>query len=227
MHKVSIHIDGGYFLKRLPNIRADLNENAQTVTKALEKCVQRHLEKLNEIYRLANPYALLYRVFYYDARPFADAQRYPVSGQRLNYATSPEAIFRKELFASLRRRRKFALRLGQTVKESGWRLSEEASKELISGQKEFSDESFSITLRQKGVDMRMGIDITSICLKKQAQTIILVTGDSDFVPAAKLARREGIEIILDPMWRNVKPELHEHIDGLYNGLPFKEDGQKQ
>ena len=66
--------------------------------------------------------------------------------------------------------------------------------------------------------MRLGMDIASIVLKKQADTLVLVTGDSDFVPAAKLARREGAEVILDPMWQNIQPALQEHIDGLYSVL---------
>jgi uncharacterized LabA/DUF88 family protein len=74
-------------------------------------------------------------------------------------------------------------------------------------------------LRQKGVDMRIGLDIASITLKKQADTIVLVAGDSDFVPAAKLARREGVEFVLDPMWQKVNADLFEHIDGLQSGLP--------
>ena len=76
----------------------------------------------------------------------------------------------------------------------------------------------SLGLRQKGVDMRIAIDITSISLKKQASTIVLVSGDSDFVPAAKLARREGLEIILDPLGQIVNDDLFEHIDGLNEGL---------
>lgn len=67
---------------------------------------------------------------------------------------------------------------------------------------------------QKGVDMRIGTDIASLTYKKQVSQIILIAGDSDFVPAAKLARREGIDFILDPMWANIKPDLFEHIDGL-------------
>ncbi|TVQ95482.1 MAG: NYN domain-containing protein [Spirochaetaceae bacterium] len=77
----------------------------------------------------------------------------------------------------------------------------------------------SIAVRQKGVDMRLGLDIASIAYKRLATTIVLVTGDSDFVPAAKLARREGLEIILDPLWQQIGPELFEHIDGLRSGLP--------
>lgn len=80
--------------------------------------------------------------------------------------------------------------------------------------KGFCKDDVNLSLRQKGVDMRIGLDIASITLKKQADTIILVTGDSDFVPAAKLARREGVEFILDPMWQNVNDDLLEHIDGL-------------
>ena len=76
----------------------------------------------------------------------------------------------------------------------------------------------SLGLRQKGVDMRIAIDIASLTLKKQVSTIVLVAGDSDFVPAAKLARREGMEFILDPLWQNVNDDLFEHIDALQSGL---------
>ena len=81
-----------------------------------------------------------------------------------------------------------------------------------------SPDDLRLGLRQKGVDMRIGIDITTLTLKKQVDTIILVTGDSDFVPAAKVARREGVEFILDPMWQSVNDDLHEHVDGVLSGF---------
>ena len=62
--------------------------------------------------------------------------------------------------------------------------------------------------------MRIGVDIASIAFKKQVNQIILIAGDSDFVPAAKLARREGIDFILDPMGNPVSEDLFEHIDGV-------------
>lgn len=77
----------------------------------------------------------------------------------------------------------------------------------------------ALDLRQKGVDMRIGLDIASLTLKKLAKSIVLVAGDSDFVPAAKLARREGLQFVLDPMWQKVNDDLYEHIDGLHSGLP--------
>lgn len=75
-----------------------------------------------------------------------------------------------------------------------------------------------LDLRQKGVDMRIGLDIASVTLKKLAHTIVLIAGDADFVPAAKLARREGVQFILDPLWQKVSEELFEHIDGLQTVL---------
>ena len=65
----------------------------------------------------------------------------------------------------------------------------------------------------------MGLDIASLAFKRQVDQIVLIAGDSDFVPAAKLARREGIDFILDPMWQPIHEDLHEHIDGLRSTCP--------
>lgn len=67
--------------------------------------------------------------------------------------------------------------------------------------------------------MKIGVDITSLALKKFVDTTLLFSGDSDFVPAAKLARREGVDFILDPMNANIEPQLFEHIDGLHDVTP--------
>lgn len=58
-------------------------------------------------------------------------------------------------------------------------------------------------------------------MKKQVDRIVLISGDSDFIPAAKFARREGIDFILDPMQQSIDDELYEHIDGLRSCLPKK------
>jgi len=81
------------------------------------------------------------------------------------------------------------------------------------------DEDFVLDLRQKGVDMRLGLDIASLAYKRRVNQLILISGDSDFVPAAKLARREGIDFVLDPMWSTIRSDLHEHIDGLKRVCP--------
>ncbi len=70
------------------------------------------------------------------------------------------------------------------------------------------------------MDMKLGTDIASITLKKQVDQIILIAGDSDFVPAAKLARREGVDFILDQMGQTINDDLNEHIDGIRSKIKY-------
>lgn len=67
--------------------------------------------------------------------------------------------------------------------------------------------------------MRIGLDIASLALSHNVQTVVLVSADADFVPAAKLARRAGVKFILDPLWQRIPNDLNEHIDGLTSGFP--------
>lgn len=67
-------------------------------------------------------------------------------------------------------------------------------------------------VQQKGVDMRVGLDIASLTLKRQVEVIVLVTGDSDFIPAMKFARREGAQLFLVALGHNVLDEMREHAD---------------
>ena len=60
--------------------------------------------------------------------------------------------------------------------------------------------------------MRVGLDIASLTLKKQVEVIVLVTGDSDFVPAMKFARREGAQLFLVTLGHKITDELREHAD---------------
>lgn len=124
----------------------------------------------------------------------------------------------------MKQTRNLALRLGYLDERNAhWRVrTRDKEKDLIAGKikaKDLSEDDIIYHARQKGVDMKIGLDIASLAYKRIVDKIILVAGDSDFVPAAKLARREGIEFILDPMHANVKPDLQEHVDGLNTRLP--------
>ena len=98
---------------------------------------------------------------------------------------------------------------------------------------DLTDNDIEFPLSQKAVDMKLGLDIATLAFKEQVDQIILIAGDSDFVPAAKFARREGVDFILDPMLNYIDPTLHEHIDGLTTiknmtkrDLPFETDELK-
>nr|WP_232309505.1 NYN domain-containing protein [Luteibacter yeojuensis] len=67
--------------------------------------------------------------------------------------------------------------------------------------------------------MRIGIDVSALAFKRCVDQIVLIAGDADFVPAAKQARREGIDFVLDPLWAHIPDGLQEHVDGLRTTCP--------
>lgn len=108
---------------------------------------------------------------------------------------------------------RIAVRRG-TLAHQGWQLGYASVRAMLAGTKQsVVAQDIAPRIRQKGVDMRIGLDIASLALKRLVSTIVLVAGDSDFVPAMKLARREGLRVLLDPLGSShVRPELKVHAD---------------
>ena len=151
--------------------------------------------------------------------PPMSAQVYhPLLKKSVNFAASATFQWSTDFFNALKQKRKVALRMGELSEQfAHYELKKNVLNKLL--RKEISVDSltehdFLFKVDQKGVDMRIGLDIASLSYKKQVDQIILISGDSDFVSAAKLARREGIDFILDALHTNIKPNLFEHIDGL-------------
>lgn len=164
----------------------------------------------------------LYRIFYYDCEPLTKKHHYPISKKAVDFSKSEMAIFRQEFFKCLKEQRKVALRMGHLSEISGWTIKPSTMKELLSGKRDYNsltDDDFKLEVTQKTVDMKIGLDVASLTYKKFVDQIILVSGDSDFLPAAKLARREGVDFILDPMHKTIPPDLSEHIDGKRSTCP--------
>lgn len=210
----AVLIDGAYFVKRF---RAIEPHNAYDGKRAAELACRFAMRHLNERARKFD----LYRIFFYDCPPVEKKMHLPFSKKVVDFSVSDEAKFRKVLHETLRIKRKVALRLG-TLAHADWVFKPSVASQLLKGKKKFedlTDDDVILDVRQKGVDMRIGLDISSLTFKKQVTKIILVAGDADFVPAAKLARREGIDFVLDPMWRQIPSDLNEHIDGLRSVCP--------
>lgn len=143
---------------------------------------------------------------------------HPLTKQQVDFSKTALYTWTNEFFDELKKKRKFALRMGKLADaQACYTLKPEIVRQLCLGSVDMSaikEKDFIINIDQKGVDMKIGLDIASLAYKKQVDQIILISGDSDFVSAAKLARREGIDFILDPLGANIKPDLFEHIDGL-------------
>lgn len=216
--KVAMLVDGGFYRKRAYNLVGDLSPKERA--DELEQHCKRHINDNKK------ENCELYRIFYYDCPPVKKNVFHPLKRTTVDFSKTPQYTWTCDFYDELRKRRKFALRLGVLASESvNYNLKQETTKKLMNGMvrlDELTDMDFSLNLKQKGVDMRIGIDIASLAFKKQVDRIILIAGDSDFVPAAKLARREGIDFILDPMHNSIRDDLFEHIDGIRSKAPKKQ-----
>lgn len=212
----AVLIDGGYFIKRFRRIEPHNSYDAGRAAELAHRWAMAHLKSPGGEKRD------LYRIFFYDCPPLMKRMHNPISQKCVDFSRSPEAIFRLALHDKLRQMRKVALRLGHLTEFSSWTASAGILDDLLKGRKRFNDlraDDLYPNVRQKGVDMRIGIDISSLALKKQVRQIVLMAGDADFVPAAKLARREGVDVVLDPMWSAIPKGLIEHIDGMRSVCP--------
>lgn len=54
------------------------------------------------------------------------------------------------------------------------------------------DPSGAVRFEQKRVDILLGIDVVRLASKQQITGLVLVAGDSDFVPALQVAKDEGV-----------------------------------
>lgn len=153
----------------------------------------------------------LHRVYFYDAQPLSGTEKNPLGGDVLDFGSHPSVARNTQLHTELVREPYVALRLGELAFR-GWRLSRRALKNCDKDVAEIHGTDLSPEIQQKGVDMRIGLDIASLTLKKQADVIVLVTGDSDFVPAMKFARREGAQLFLVTLGHAIKDSMREHAD---------------
>lgn len=212
--KTAILVDGGFYRKRAKTLAGE--KSAKDRADELERYCLDHLHDKYEK-------RCLYRIFYYDCAPL-DRQvnvYHPLTKKSVNMGNSEEGKWMQEFLAELKHRRKFALRLGRLGTKGNnalaYNLKPDVTKSLLNGKMTLNDltsDDFLLNSVQKGVDMRIGVDISSMAFKQQVNQIILIAGDSDFVPAAKQARREGIDFILDPMGNHISDDLFEHIDGI-------------
>lgn len=75
------------------------------------------------------------------------------------------------------------------------------------------DTDFVPQFEQKGVDMRIGLDMALFSANRSIQLIALLTNDTDCIPAMKYARRAGIQVaLIDLPGRKPAPELLTHSD---------------
>lgn len=212
--KTAILVDGGFYRRRAQIKKGEKTprERAEELDNYCKRHLHERISKEKEIHHD------LYRIFYYDCPPMNKKLYHPFLKMQIDYSKSDLHNWMTDFLTELKHHRKFALRMGKLAdSQAHFTIRPEVIKKLCNGARSFSslvESDFMLNVDQKGVDMKIGLDIASIAYKKQVDKIVLISGDSDFVSAAKLARREGIDFVLDPLGAPIKEDLFEHIDGL-------------
>jgi uncharacterized LabA/DUF88 family protein len=140
------------------------------------------------------------RVLYYDCAPYVGRVIQPASGTTREFSGSDRWLHE---IAALDL---FAVRRG-VLKFRGF----ERKRETLT--RPLTDDDFKPQFEQKGVDMRIGLDIAAYSAEHLANRVILVTNDTDCVPAMKFARKSGLQTVLIKVPNcEPAPELVEHAD---------------
>lgn len=189
MHRVALLIDGGHL--RVCAAKSRWLYNPDFIESFAKGCHDPQTEDLQ-------------RILYYDCVQYRGRQALPVSGQIKQFTASDDWI------TDLASRELFAVRKG-TLAFRGWvpRNIPIAGRPLV-------DNDFKPNFEQKGVDMRIGLDIAEISAAKRIDRIILVSADTDLIPAMKHARISGLQVVAIqlpiPPALELAPHFLAHVD---------------
>lgn len=195
-------IDGGFLKKKYKQEFRKHLEAADLETlsrKLIEKATGRKAEEIT------------YRAYYYDCPPYGEKEEIPLSGgQEMDFGQGSAYGKLAGFLSEVKLLPYFAVREGFLSFE-GWSLKQKSFNNKT-GPVSVTSDDFKVSLKQKGVDTKIGLDIAWVSYERIASRIILVTGDSDFTPAVKTARRNGIFVTLFSLHHGIKPNLKENVD---------------
>lgn len=208
MRKVVFMIDGWFMRKQIYKYKTFYYSGPE-----IRKYCVKHLRKDD----------YLYRIFYYDTEPLDKKGHNPITKKAIDFSTTKVAQEQSKLLNSIKTTPNFALRLGKTIwKNNEWILKAEKLHALLNKTitiDQLKEDDFKPLIKQKAVDIKLGLDITCIAMERLADLLIVITGDADIVPVLKFARRHGMQVCLDPLRNPVRPELSEHVDFIETQIP--------
>lgn len=165
MTTTAILVDGGFYQKRAKYLFGEKTPE-ERADELLDYC-RRHLNpnhknKGNSFHETRR----LYRIFYYDCPPSSKNVMNPVTRKTIDLSKSQLFDWTNTFFNELKAKRKVALRLGELQDSNlSYQLKPDVLKKLLARKISIDDlvfEDFKLEVQQKGVDMRIGLDIASL-----------------------------------------------------------------
>lgn len=192
--KFAIYFDGGFVCKILRSVS---HKNIEVSD--LEKVL--NLIKSSEVFKNKE----LLRAYYYDSPPFKGKSRNPQTNKEIDFGASDTYKRQMSFHESVKFHSDFALRSGD-LKFRGW--------------KQDSKGEFIPDFQQKGVDVKIALDIAQMSMNHTIDSVVLFSGDIDITPALKLARREGIRVyyvnVTNAKSMFIGDDVKIHSDGVVN-----------
>ena len=186
--RIAVLIDGGH-----------LRVHARKAKKTFDPD---YIEKIAHACALADE--VIHRILYYDCPPYEGEAVLPVSGIKKQFTGSDKWLHQ------LSHKDLFAVRTG-VLKFRGFVLKQ--SRIPFTPTVPLKDDDFDARFEQKGVDMRIGLDMATLSGNRSVELIALVTNDTDCIPAMKHARRAGLQVALIAVpGYSPAPELLAHSD---------------
>lgn len=192
--KFAIYFDGGFVCKIL---RSFLHNNIGVSD--LENVL--NLIKSSEELKGKE----LLRAYYYDSPPFKGKSKNPQTNEEVDFGASDTYKRQMSFHESVKFHSDFALRSGD-LRFRGWKQNAEGV--------------FCPDFQQKGVDVKIALDIAQMSMRHIIDTAVLFSGDIDITPALKLARREGVRVyymnVSNAKNMYIGDEVKIHSDGVIN-----------
>jgi len=203
--RTAVLLDGGFVLLQLRRALGQRELTADDVLRFAHACIV--------------PGEELFRIYYYDCPPFGRPLVHPMSRVVQDFSKTAVYASRTRLLDELEHSDHVAFRAG-VLSAGGWKLTYRSQQDLMKRPRACVATDFQPDFNQKRVDMKIGLDVAWLSSKGIVDRIVLVTADSDFVPAMKFARREGVQVVLVPMGsKYLHKALRAHADEVREVLP--------
>lgn len=193
-NKYAVYFDGGYVSKILKPVLKK-NIDISDLEMVLSEIVKSPELKSKE----------LLRAYYYDSPPFKGDSKNPDTNTIIDFGKSDTYKRQISFHEAIKFHSDLALRYGD-LKFRGWKQTEKGNH--------IPD------FQQKGVDVKIALDIAQMSMKGILDTVVLFSGDIDITPALKLARKEGVRVyfvnLLNVRNTFIGNDIKIHSDGAIN-----------